>query len=155
MERGFGTSTTGSKSTPGTTLSLYFQRFTSFSCVTHGAGTLALVDGRPVFDGLGVSYKNSYKVRHPLCFQQVSLDYRSKRGDFSQRLTQIEEIVNRLGGRPISFSASERHDICTEIGVLIVEGASLKTAYERISQRRGVKPRTIQRTWNQREKKAN
>jgi len=58
------------------------------------------------------------------------------------------------GGRPSAVTPALRGQVCREIGDLLVKGLRLIPAYKRLAQRHHVSVRTIQRIWNERERKA-
>jgi hypothetical protein len=60
-------------------------------------------------------------------------------------------LPHRRGGRPSAVTAKLRHQICKDIGDLLIKRVPLAAAYKRLGQRYCVSPRTVQRIWNERE----
>lgn len=65
----------------------------------------------------------------------------------------IKDLPHTPGGRPTSFTPEKRQQVCNEIGDLLVKRVSLSDAYKRLGKRHAVSARTIQRIWNERERK--
>jgi hypothetical protein len=64
----------------------------------------------------------------------------------------VKELPHPPGGRPTAFTPEKRHQVCKEIGELLVKGVPLSSAYKRLGKRHDVSARTIQRIWNDRER---
>jgi hypothetical protein len=66
----------------------------------------------------------------------------------------VKEAQKRLphdpGGRPEVVEPEDYPKVCDEIGQLYARGTPLKTAQQRVAQRRDVSLRTIQRIWQKR-----
>jgi hypothetical protein len=64
----------------------------------------------------------------------------------------VKSLPHAPGGRPSAATPKLRHQICRQIGELLVNGVPLSTTYKRLGKRHNVSARTIQRIWNDREK---